>query len=106
MTATRRASVRPQAKINLDLRVLGLRADGYHELRTIFQTVSLADRLDLAFTPGRKTVIELRSSLEIPGNLVTKAAQLCLDEMRSAGKLELTLKKRIPMGAGLGGGSS
>ena len=44
--------MRALAKINLDLRVLGKRPDGYHELRTIFQTVSLADTLDIAFTPG------------------------------------------------------
>ena len=43
MSATRRARVRALAKINLDLRVLGKRPDGYHELRTIFQTISLAD---------------------------------------------------------------
>src|SRR5262245_45301543 len=49
----RRASVRALAKINLDLRVLDRRPDGYHELRTIFQTISLADRLDVAFTPAR-----------------------------------------------------
>ena len=48
----RQARVRALAKINLDLRVLGKRPDGYHELRTIFQTISLADTLDIAFTPG------------------------------------------------------
>ena len=48
----RRARVRALAKINLDLRVLGKRPDGYHELRTIFQTISLADTLEIAFTPG------------------------------------------------------
>ena len=55
MSRTRRARVRALAKINLDLRVLGKRPDGYHELRTIFQTISLSDRLDIAFTPGKRT---------------------------------------------------
>ena len=50
-----RARVRALAKINLDLRVLGKRPDGFHELRTVFQTISLADTLEIAFTPARKT---------------------------------------------------
>jgi len=106
MTSPRRARVRALAKINLDLRVLGKRPDGYHELRTIFQTVSLADSLDIAFTPGRKTVVELQDSLAIPDNLVTRAAHSALEAMRIGGRVEMRLVKRIPMGAGLGGGSS
>jgi 4-diphosphocytidyl-2-C-methyl-D-erythritol kinase len=106
MSATRRVRVRALAKINLDLRVLGSRPDGFHELRTIFQTVSLADTLDIAFTPGRKTAIELEDALEIPGNLVTRAARMAMDAMRATGRVTMRLRKRIPMGAGLGGGSS
>jgi len=106
MAATRRAHVRALAKINLDLRVLGKRSDGYHELRTIFQTISLSDRLDLAFTPARKSTIELSSNMSIPANLVERAARVCLDEMQVIGRVELQLEKIIPMGAGLGGGSS
>jgi 4-diphosphocytidyl-2-C-methyl-D-erythritol kinase len=86
----RRASVPAPAKINLDLRVLGKRADGFHELRTIFQTISLRDTLEIAFTPGRATGIDLRDDLGIPDNLVTRAARLAMEAM----------------GAGLGGGSS
>jgi 4-diphosphocytidyl-2-C-methyl-D-erythritol kinase len=106
MSTTRRVRVRALAKINLDLRVLGRRPDGFHELRTIFQTVSLADTLDIAFTPGRKTAIELEDALRIPGNLVTRAARMALDAMRATGRVAVRLRKRIPMGAGLGGGSS
>jgi 4-diphosphocytidyl-2-C-methyl-D-erythritol kinase len=106
MTNPRRARVRALAKINLDLRVLGKRPDGYHELRTIFQTVSLADTLDIAFTPARKTAVELEDSLAIPDNLVTRAAHLALEAMRIGGLVEMRLVKRIPMGAGMGGGSS
>jgi 4-diphosphocytidyl-2-C-methyl-D-erythritol kinase len=106
MSQPRRARVRPLAKINLDLRVLGKRADGYHELRTIFQTISLADTLDLAFTPARRTAIELTDSAQIEDNLVVRAARMVLDGMRVRGRVELRLMKRIPMGAGLGGGSS
>lgn len=103
---TRRARIRALAKINLDLRVLGKRPDGYHELRTIFQTISLADTLEIAFTPQAKTSIELDDALAIPDNLVVRAARLVLETARVRGKVEIRLTKRIPMGAGLGGGSS
>src|SRR5947209_7082917 len=106
MSATRRARVRALAKINLDLRVLGPRADGFHELRTIFQTISLADTLEIAFTPGPKTSIELEDEIQIPDNLILRAARLALAAMRIRGRVEMRLHKRIPMGAGLGGGSS
>jgi 4-diphosphocytidyl-2-C-methyl-D-erythritol kinase len=106
MSTARRARVPALAKINLDLRVLGKRPDGYHELRTIFQTISLADSLDVAFTPARRTTIALDDPLDIPDNLVSRAARAALDAMRATGTVELRLRKRIPMGAGLGGGSS
>jgi 4-diphosphocytidyl-2-C-methyl-D-erythritol kinase len=106
MASTRRARIRALAKINLDLRVLNKRPDGYHELRTVFQTISLFDRLDLAFTRRRGTEVVLESDVEIPDNLVLKAARLCLDELRLSGRVEMSLQKGIPMGAGLGGGSS
>ena len=66
MSDTRRVRLRAFAKLNLDLRVLGKRSDGYHELRTIFQTISLSDSLDMAFSPGRKTTVELDDELAIP----------------------------------------
>ena len=100
------ARVRALAKINLDLRVLGKRPDGYHELRTIFQTISLADTLDIGFLPGRRTVIEIEDPLAIPGNLAGKAAEGALDALSMRGRVSIRLAKRIPMGAGLGGGSS
>ncbi len=103
---TRRARVNALAKINLDLRVLEKRADGYHELRTIFQTISLADRLEIAFTPGNETVIELDGNVEIADNLAVRAARMALDAMAITGRVGMRLTKRIPMGAGLGGGSS
>lgn len=102
----RRARLSALAKINLGLKVLGRRADGYHDLRTVFQTVSLADELEVEFTPASSTSISVQSEPEIPGNLVERAARLALDAMRVTGRVELRLKKRIPMGAGLGGGSS
>lgn len=106
MSTARLARVQALAKINLDLRVLGKRPDGYHELRTIFQTVSLADTLDIAFTPARTTTIELEDAAGIPDNLVVRAARLAMDAMRTTGRVAMRLEKKIPMGAGLGGGSS
>jgi 4-diphosphocytidyl-2-C-methyl-D-erythritol kinase len=106
MSQPRRVRVRALAKINLDLRVLGKRPDGFHELRTIFQTVSLADTLDIAYTPGRKTSIEMSDALAIPDNLAVRAAHAVMEALGIAGRLEMRLVKRIPMGAGLGGGSS
>jgi 4-diphosphocytidyl-2-C-methyl-D-erythritol kinase len=103
---TREARVRALAKINLELRVLGKRPDGYHELRTIFQTISLADELSLRFTPGRRTAIEIEDPLKIPDNLVAKAAEAVMGASAARGRVEIRLRKRIPMGAGLGGGSS
>jgi 4-diphosphocytidyl-2-C-methyl-D-erythritol kinase len=98
--------VRALAKINLDLRVLGLRPDGYHELRTVFQTISLADTIDIAFTPGRKISIEVEDGLGIPDNLAARAARMALAAMCVTGRVQMRIDKRIPMGAGLGGGSS
>ena len=106
MAGARTARLYAFAKINLDLRVLHRRADNYHELRTIFQTISLADRIQVAFTPSRKTSIQVSGNVDIPDNLVARAARACLDAMRVTGKVEFQLDKRIPMGAGLGGGSS
>lgn len=106
MSATRRARLRALAKINLELRVLAERPDGYHELRTIFHTISLADSIDLAFTPARRTAIELVDDLHLADNIATRAARAAMDAMRLTGHVEMRLKKRIPMGAGLGGGSS
>jgi 4-diphosphocytidyl-2-C-methyl-D-erythritol kinase len=102
----RRARLRALAKINLDLRVLGKRPDGFHELRTVFQTISLADTIEIAFMPGGKTAIEVEDNLGIPDNLAARAARMALEAMRVTGRVEMRIDKRIPMGAGLGGGSS
>ena len=107
MTATpRHARVSALAKVNLGLKVLNKRPDGYHELRTVFQTVSLADSIDIEFTPAPRTAIEIHSSVDIPDNLVARAATLALEAMRTTGRAVFGLRKRIPIGAGLGGGSS
>jgi len=101
-----RARVPSFAKLNLDLRVGNKRADGYHELRTVFQTISLKDELAIEFERARKTEILLDSSVEIPDNLVVYATKAVLDHLKLTARVRFVLEKRIPMGAGLGGGSS
>jgi 4-diphosphocytidyl-2-C-methyl-D-erythritol kinase len=103
--------LRAPAKVNLSLRILGRRADGYHELRTTLLAVDLADRLALSARPGSGRV-ELRVSGP-PGvpadasNLAARAAALVLERAGGRGSdLELDLSKEIPAAAGLGGGSS
>src|ERR1700722_19507918 len=94
------------AKLNLDLRVLYKRPDGYHELRSIFQTISLADEIRIRFRASRQTEIGIAGNVDIPDNLIVRAAKLCLEEMGVSAVIDFELTKRIPMGAGLGGGSS
>jgi 4-diphosphocytidyl-2-C-methyl-D-erythritol kinase len=93
------------AKINLVLEVLGRRADGYHEIASIMQTVSLCDVLTL------EPASHIKLDFSLPGlpdhdNIVFKAAQT-LGESTGCGEgVVIGLEKHIPMGAGLGGGSS
>jgi 4-diphosphocytidyl-2-C-methyl-D-erythritol kinase len=94
------------AKLNLDLRVLHKRPDGFHELRTIFQTISLKDSLTIEFDFAKRTQIDLSSSIDIEDNLVVRSAKLVLDHLRVHARVRFVLSKCIPMGAGLGGGSS
>lgn len=106
MSAARHVRLKAFAKINLTLEVLNKRPDGYHNLRTVFQTISLADTLEIQFVRSRKTEIELDSSVDIANNLVIRAAHAVLDAMKSTAKIRFQLTKRIPMGGGLGGGST
>jgi len=101
-----RVTVPSFAKLNLDLRVLHKRPDGYHELRTVFQTISLKDTLSIEFDFAKQTQIDLSSSIDIEDNLVVRAARAVLDRLKIKAWVRFVLEKRIPMGAGLGGGSS
>jgi len=103
---TRRATIKSLAKINLDLRVLARREDGFHDLRTVFQSISLADKIDIEFEPARRRNITIDDTLAIPDNLILRAAHAILDEMRISARVSFRLEKHIPMGGGLGGGSS
>src|SRR5271168_580541 len=99
------------AKINVRLDVVGQRPDGFHELRTIFQSISLHD--DLVLRRVRGNGISLRvggnaalSKEPVEKNLVYRAVDLLRRELRLGGGVEIELRKKIPAGRGLGGGSS
>ena len=96
------------AKINLRLQVMGRRADGYHELRTIFQAISLHDTLELSLTRGRAVVLETNEPGLPTGkeNLVYRAIEAIGCEIALSGGVRARLEKRIPVARGLGGGSS
>jgi len=99
--------VRSYAKINLTLDVLGKRADGYHELVTVMQTVDLYDTLCLTITEEDGVrVICSRPELSNEENLVVRAAQAMRRSFSLTQGLIIELYKRIPVAAGLGGGSS
>ena len=97
--------IKAYAKINLTLEVLGRRPDGYHEVRTVLQSIDLADRLH--FTPAPRLEMECSTpELGVEDNLVLKAA----DALRTATSydkgVKIRLEKHVPIGMGLGGGSS
>src|SRR2546430_1307018 len=99
------------AKINLRLDILGKRADGYHELRTIFQTLSLHDdiRLRTSKRPGISLIIQGNTALAsepVQKNLVYRAVDAVKRKLKIGAGVEIQLNKRIPAGGGLGGGSS
>jgi len=105
-----RIAARAHAKVNLDLRVLGTRADGYHELRTVFQTIELHDTIVAADPPGpfalkcRTAAIPLDET-----NLVWRAAAGLWTALGRPGPpidTQITIDKQIPVAAGLGGGSA
>jgi 4-diphosphocytidyl-2-C-methyl-D-erythritol kinase len=102
--------IKAYAKINLFLEVTGKRADGYHDLATLFARVSLADVLTLRRTaqPGVRLKVTGTAALSVPAedNLVYKAALAFFEAFKIKPAAEIELVKKVPVGAGLGGGSS
>jgi 4-diphosphocytidyl-2-C-methyl-D-erythritol kinase len=96
--------LRAFAKINLDLRILGKRPDGFHELRTVFQTIDWFDEIDvnLANTFTFKT----NAGPQDETNLVVRAVRAFESAAQQPANVAIYLKKNIPSGAGLGGGSA
>jgi 4-diphosphocytidyl-2-C-methyl-D-erythritol kinase len=106
--------IRTPAKINLGLRIVGQRVDGYHLLDTIMVPVSLYDEIQITriIGKGRSSSSKLTVTCDNPavpsdeGNIVFRAANLIIEENSIRERVEIHIKKRIPIGAGLGGGSS
>ena len=96
------------AKVNLCLHVLGRRADGYHELRTLFQSISLHDVLELHQLRARAISLEIDEPSLPAGreNLVYRAIDAMRRELNYRGGIHARLSKQIPVARGLGGGSS
>ncbi len=107
----------PNAKINLGLRVTAIRPDGYHEIETVFYPIPMRDALEAVPTKTNKTIFTC-SGLNIPGEAKSNLCLRAVGELKSAKERSkspnlppisgvfLHLHKMIPMGAGLGGGSS
>lgn len=101
------STFRSFAKLNLHLEVAGRRADGYHELRTLFSTIDLADELEIELTAGGVTLETGRADLPAGReNLVVRAAEAFLAAVGGGVGARIRLLKRIPVGGGLGGGSA
>jgi 4-diphosphocytidyl-2-C-methyl-D-erythritol kinase len=103
-------TIRAHAKINLDLRVLGPRLDGYHELRTVFQSLALHDVIECAAREGPLAIECDTAGVPLDdSNLVWRAAEALWRALRRPGRARdvvIRLQKHIPLQAGLGGGSS
>ena len=96
------------AKINLDLIVLNKRNDNYHNISSLMQPISLYDEIEIKVSDS-KNVLNLQFPNEIADfeeNLITKAALKFIDYFKISSHLNISVKKRIPVGAGMGGGSS
>jgi 4-diphosphocytidyl-2-C-methyl-D-erythritol kinase len=109
VTETGRAlTVEAFAKVNRDLRVLGKRRDGYHEIDTIFQTIDLTDRIDFRERKDGRLVLTIEGADLSAGddNLVLQAAKALKARFGGAFGADIHLSKKIPIGSGLGGGSS
>ncbi|MDT8272313.1 MAG: 4-(cytidine 5'-diphospho)-2-C-methyl-D-erythritol kinase, partial [Desulfomonilia bacterium] len=94
------------AKINLYLKVLGKRVDGYHELRTIMAPVSLFDEITIEEAPSGIHLSAEGCDCREEDNLAYLAARSFLKHVPVASGVSIAVKKNIPVGAGLGGGSS
>lgn len=101
-------SLKALAKINLGLDVVRRREDGYHEVRMIMQTIHLYDRLDIKRT--KESGIQIQTNLSFlpvnENNLIYKAAKLLMDEFSITDGISVKLDKRIPVAAGMAGGST
>jgi 4-diphosphocytidyl-2-C-methyl-D-erythritol kinase len=118
-TPSETRSLRAPAKINMGLRLLGIRDDGYHTLESVFAPIEIWDDLKLEVSPGEPRIdleiepvvsdelpVRLAAVTAGPDNLVVRAAAAFCKQTGVEARIRLRLRKQIPAGAGLGGGSS
>jgi 4-diphosphocytidyl-2-C-methyl-D-erythritol kinase len=97
------------AKINLSLRVLGRRSNGFHEIETLMAPISLCDEIKIEQHSGKQKIAFRCDDPSVPKgeeNIVVRAANLFFEKTRITSRISIALTKKIPHGAGLGGGSS
>ena len=97
------------AKVNLSLRVLGRRSDGFHEIETFIAPISLCDEIKIEQRSGKQEIAFRCDDPSVPkgeDNIVVRAAKVFFEETKITSGISIALKKAIPHGAGLGGGSS
>ena len=94
------------AKLNLMLRITGRRADGYHQLQTVFQFLDLCDELRFRVRRDKSISCSGISGLEHKHNLIVRAARLLQTTAQTRLGAEINVTKNLPLGGGLGGGSS
>jgi len=94
------------AKLNLMLQITGRRENGYHNLQTVFQFIGLYDQLTFTTTPHSIRRISGNEGVEPEHDLIMRAAQLLQQHCSTSQGVDISIEKKIPMGGGLGGGSS
>lgn len=106
MNNIKRISALANAKINLHLEVLDKRADSYHNLSTVFQSVDLADEITVGVSDGNSISVTTDGAEIIGENLAVKAAEIFLKKIDKSAKVDILLKKKIPLLSGMAGGST
>ena len=114
MSTDREIQLTSKAKINLGLDITGRRVNGYHDVRMVMQTLAIGDDIRVAVSDGSTADKGCRIALECPGsnlpcderNLAYRAAKLLADEYELTGTIDIRIDKKIPVAAGLAGGSS
>ena len=109
LTLPKTLRLRAFAKINAGLKILCQRPDGYHEIRTIYQTITLHDRLELRISKTGKGIEVTCDNPQVPagaGNLVHRTCEAWAQARGWGGKIQVGINKTIPLGSGLGGAST
>ena len=99
-------TLKAPAKINLFLHIKGRRPDGYHQITTVMQSVSLCDELSIRLTPTRPAVYLCDNRPAAPDNLICRAAAAFFRETGLKESVQISLTKSIPLSSGMGGGSA